>query len=98
MISLNYLFALIFLGIGWNFLFISGTSLLILSYEPHEKFKSQGLNDFIVFTTQATGALSAGFLLNLYNWQTINLICIPLLIIVFFVIYKSDKLMIKNIK
>ena len=45
----NYLFALILLGIGWNFLFISGTSLLMLSYEPHEKFKSQGLNDFIVF-------------------------------------------------
>ena len=93
----NYLFALIFLGIGWNFLFISGTSLLILSYEPHEKFKSQGLNDFIVFTTQATGALSAGFLLNLYNWQTINIICIPLLILVFFVIYRSDNLKEKKI-
>ena len=48
------------LGLGWNFLFVSGTSLLILSYEPHEKFKAQGLNDFSVFTTQATGALLAG--------------------------------------
>ncbi len=93
----NYLFALILLGIGWNFLFISGTSLLILSYEPHEKFKSQGLNDFIVFTTQATGALSAGFLLNLFNWQTINLICIPTLVLVSLVIYKSDKFMKNNI-
>ena len=86
----NYLFALILLGIGWNFLFISGTSLLMLSYEPHEKFKSQGLNDFIVFSTQATGALSAGFLLNLYNWKVINLLCIPLLIMVFLVIYRSN--------
>ena len=93
----NYLFALIFLGIGWNFLYIAGTSLLIISYEPHEKFKSQGLNDFIVFTTQATGALSAGFLLNLYNWQTINIICIPLLILVFFVIYRSNNLKEKKI-
>ena len=86
----NYLFALILLGIGWNFLFISGTSLLMISYEPHEKFKSQGLNDFIVFSTQATGALSAGFLLNLYNWKVINLLCIPLLIMVFLVIYRSN--------
>ena len=29
----NYLFALVFLGLGWNFLFISGTSLLVLSYK-----------------------------------------------------------------
>ena len=42
---INYLIALIFLGLGWNFLFISGTSLLIISYKEEEKFKAQGLND-----------------------------------------------------
>ena len=80
------------LGLGWNFLFVSGTSLLILSYRPHEKFKAQGLNDFSVFTTQATGALLAGFILNLYGWKITNILCIPLLIIVIFVVYRSDKL------
>ena len=44
----NYMFALIFLGLGWNFLFISGTSLLVLTYKEEEKFKAQGLNDFVV--------------------------------------------------
>ena len=88
----NYLFSLMLLGLGWNFLFVSGTSLLILSYEPHEKFKAQGLNDFSVFTTQATGALLAGFILNLYGWKITNILCIPLLIIVIFVVYRSDKL------
>ena len=39
---LNYMFALIFLGLGWNFLFISGTSLLVLTYKEEEKFKAQG--------------------------------------------------------
>ena len=63
----NYLIGLIFLGIGWNFLFISGTSLLIISYRPEEKFKAQGLNDFLVFSTQASGALAAGYLLYLRN-------------------------------
>ena len=38
---LNYLLALIFLGIGWNFLFVSGTSLLVTTYKPEEKFKAQ---------------------------------------------------------
>ena len=56
----NYLVALIFLGFGWNFLFISGTSLLVLSYRENEKFKAQGFNDFIVYSVQATASLSAG--------------------------------------
>ena len=42
---LNYFISLIFLGIGWNFLFISGTSLLVTTYKPEEKFKAQRFND-----------------------------------------------------
>ena len=86
----NYLFGLILLGIGWNFLFISGTSLLIISYKSAEKFKAQGFNDFFVFSTQAIGALSAGFLLNIFGWQFINILCIPLLLIVILTVYIAD--------
>ena len=81
-----------FLGLGWNFLFVSDTSLLILSYKSNERIKALGLNDFSVFSTQATGALLAGFILNLYGLKITNLLCIPLLIIVIFVVYRSDKL------
>ncbi len=88
---LNYLFGLIFLGIGWNFLNISGTSLLIISYQAEEKFKAQGFNDFLVFSTQATGALAAGSLLYLTNWQFINILCLPLLLFLFLIILYSDK-------
>ena len=86
----NYLFGLILLGIGWNFLFIAGTSLLIISYKPEEKFIAQGLNDFLVSGTQAIGALSAGVLLSFFGWQIINLLCIPLLIFVVFVVFRAD--------
>jgi MFS family permease len=65
----NYWVALIMLGIGWNFLFVGGTALLAQSYHPNEKFKVQGLNEFLVFGCQATAALSAGVILNLVNWQ-----------------------------
>ena len=78
----NYLVSLILLGFGWNFLFISGTALLMTSYKPEEKFRAQGLNDFIIFSTQAIGALSAGFLLSIFGWKLINILCIPLLIII----------------
>ncbi len=97
----NYLVGLILLGIGWNFLFISGTSLLIISYKPEEKFKAQGLNDFLVFSTQATGALAAGYLLYLTNWQFINILCLPLLIIVSLATWYADKIIksqMKNIR
>ena len=86
----NYLVGLILLGIGWNFLFISGTALLMTSYNSEEKFRAQGLNDFVVFSTQAIGALSAGYLLNIFGWKFINLMCIPLLIIIVLTIMISE--------
>lgn len=85
-----YLFGLILLGLGWNFLFISGTSLLITSYKSEEKFRAQGMNDFFVFSTQAIGALSAGILLSIFGWQIINLFCIPLLIIIILTVYIAN--------
>ena len=87
----NYMFALIFLGLGWNFLFISGTSLLVLTYKEEEKFKAQGLNDFIVYSIHATGSLSAGVLIVLTNWKIMNLICIPFLILIILSIINADR-------
>ena len=81
----SFMLGLLLLGIGWNFLFVSGSALLVVSYEEKDKFTAQGLNDFIVFSTQGIGSLSAGFLLYFSSWTIINLICIPLLIIIIIV-------------
>ena len=89
---LNYAIALIFLGFGWNFLFVSGTSLLVISYRSEEKYKAQGYNDFTVFSTQAVAALSAGFFLNITSWQTLNLICLPFLAIIALTIWRADRI------
>jgi len=89
---LNYVIALIFLGLGWNFLFVSGTSLLVISYRSEEKYKAQGYNDFTVFSTQAVAALSAGFFLNITSWQTLNLICLPFLAIIALTIWRADRI------
>ena len=86
----NYLTALVFLGFGLNFLFISGTSLLVLTYKEDEKFKAQGFNDLIVYSIQAVASLSAGIFLNLTSWKTINLICIIFLIIIFISTLRAD--------
>ena len=87
---INYFASLIFLGIGWNFLYISGTSLLVTTYNEHEKFKAQGFNDLIVFSATAIGSLSAGILISLLSWKIVNFMCIPFLIIILFVILRAD--------
>lgn len=87
---LGYALGLIFLGIGWNFLFISSSTLLVLSYKPEDKFVAQGSADFIIFATQATGSLSAGFLLYATSWEFLNLMCIPLLFVLLYVVYFTN--------
>ena len=86
----HYLTALVFLGFGWNFLFISVTSLLVLTYKEDEKFKAQGFNDLIVYSIQAVASLSAGIFLNLTSWKTMNLICIIFLIIIVISTLRAD--------
>ena len=87
---MNYLISLILLGIGWNFLYISGTSLLVTTYQEHEKFKAQGFNDLVVFSATAIGSLSAGILVSITSWKVINIMCIPFLILILFSIIKAD--------
>ena len=84
--------ALIFLGLGWNFLFISGTSLVVLTYKEEENFKAQGITDLIVFTIMALASLSAGIMLALTSWTTMNLLCIPFLVLIVYSSFRADLL------
>ena len=93
---INYLISLILLGIGWNFLYISGTSLLVTTYQDHEKFKAQGFNDLVVFSATAIGSLSAGVLISITSWKILNLMCIPFLVLILFSTMRAD--MKKSIK
>ena len=77
----HYLSALILLGIGWNFLFVGGTTLLPQGYRDEERFRVQGLNDLMVFGSQATAALSAGAVLAAFNWTGLLLVAVPFLIL-----------------
>lgn len=76
---INYWLSLVLLGVGWNFLFVGGTTLLPLGYREAEKFKVQAFNDFIVFGVQAFCALMAGWLLTKIGWQNLLLTMIPVL-------------------
>lgn len=83
----NYWFSLVLLGIGWNFLFLAGTNLLPRGYLPEERFRVQAMNDFLVFTVQATVALSAGWFVAQLGWQGLLWSCVPLLLVFAFLLW-----------
>ncbi|NVK32462.1 MAG: MFS transporter [Gammaproteobacteria bacterium] len=87
----NYWFALFVLGLSWNFLFIGGSTLVTTSYQPAEKAKAQGANDFLVFGLVALGTLLAGPLVTKFGWVALNYIALPLYIVtlVFAMIYRT---------
>jgi MFS family permease len=68
---------LILLGLGWNFGFIGGTTLLTDCYRPAEREKVQGLNDFAVFGTVAVASLTSGKLLDWFGWASVNIAIFP---------------------
>ncbi len=74
---MNYWIGLFSLGLGWNFLFIGGTTLLTECHTEAEKGKVQALNDFFVFGTVALASLGAGTLLHLFGWTILNLGALP---------------------
>ncbi|MEL6221266.1 MAG: MFS transporter [Cyanobacteria bacterium J06627_8] len=71
--------ALLFLGIGWNFMFIGSTTLLTQTYKPAEKAKAQATHDFCTFGFVAFCSLMSGQLLYHFNWNWINALAIALI-------------------
>ena len=70
---MQFLVALFVLGVGWNFLYIGGTTLFTQTYAPEEKNKAQGAMDFCVFSTMAISSFSSGALITTQGWQWLNL-------------------------
>ena len=79
-----YYLSLIFLGIGWNFLFLGGSSLIVSNVKPEEQGKIQGIADFIIFSSVAFASLIAGFLHYNIGWKNMVLGIIPLVILIIF--------------
>lgn len=80
---MHYWWALMLLGIGWNFLFLTGTSLLPQSYSPCERHKVQATNDFILFGFQAFASLMAGWVLFSGGWNYVVISSLPFIIALF---------------
>jgi MFS family permease len=69
----QFLVALVALGIGWNFLFIGGTTLFTQAYRPEEKTGAQAAMDTVVMATMTLTGLGSGALVTTRGWQWLNL-------------------------
>ena len=78
---MHFWWALLLLGVGWNFLYIGGTTLLTETYRPEERAKVQGGNDFLVFAVQGVTSLSSGVLITHEGWAMLNYWALPALAI-----------------
>jgi predicted MFS family arabinose efflux permease len=82
----NFYVALVAIGVGWNFMFTAGTTLLEHTYNEDEKAFVQGLNDFVVFGLAAMATLGSGYALQGVGWNVMNNIVIGVLILLIAVI------------
>ncbi len=78
----NFLIANILVGLGWNFAFVGGSTLLTTTYVPAERAKVQASHDFIVYASTATAAALSGILQAKAGWIVINLAALPLMVAV----------------
>jgi len=78
---LCFFVGLAFLGVGWNFLFLAGTSQLASSYRPAEGPKVQALNDGLVFMVSGTASLISAPMVESLGWGTVQVVVMGLVLV-----------------
>lgn len=76
----HFWWTLVLLGVGWNFMYIGGSTLLTDAYRPAERAKAQGLNEITIFAVQALSSFSSGVLVNTRGWEVLNYVAVPLIL------------------
>ncbi len=52
--------ALFLLGLGWNFAYVAGSTLLVDQLSPGERSKSQGFNDLVLNLSSGVSQIGSG--------------------------------------
>lgn len=80
----HYWLGLVLLGVGWNLLFVAGTTMLAREFRGGDRHRAQAVNEFTVFGAQACASLLAGAAVHTFGWQMLNLVTLPLLALMIF--------------
>jgi MFS family permease len=74
----HFWWAMVVLGMGWNFLYIGGTTLLTETYRPEERAKAQGANDQAIFIMMMISSFTSGMTVTTAGWERVNLLAAPM--------------------
>jgi MFS family permease len=64
--------SLLLLGLGWNFCFVGGSTLLADHLEPSERGRTQGFNDLLVGLAAACGSLGSGLVAARFGYAGVG--------------------------
>jgi len=78
----DFWWSLVLLGVGWNFLYIGGTTLLTETYRPEERARAQGANEFAIFAMMTLSSLSSGMIVTNAGWEKVNYAAAPLILVI----------------
>jgi len=78
----HFWWALFVLGVGWNFLYVGGSTLLTETYRPSERASAQGISEFWVFAVMVLSSVGSGFLLDARGWAALNVVAAALIVVV----------------
>jgi MFS family permease len=78
---MHFWLAMVLIGVGWNFMYLGGTTLLTETHAPSEKAKVQGVNDMAIFITMAISSASSGWLFSVRGWEVMNYSALPFLVV-----------------
>ncbi len=65
---------LFLLGLGWNFCFVGGSSLLADQLSPDERARTQGFNDLLMGLVAASGSFLSGHVFAAVGYGTMGVI------------------------
>lgn len=66
--------ALFLLGLGWNFCYVGGSSLLADHLLPAERARTQGFNDLLIGLVSATGGLGSGVVFATLGYGLVGIV------------------------
>jgi MFS family permease len=78
----SFWWSLVLLGVGWNFLYVGGTTMLTETYRPEERARAQGANEFAIFAMMTLSSISSGMIVTHGGWDRVNYAALPLIAIV----------------
>jgi MFS family permease len=85
----QFLASLALVGVGWNLMYVAGSTLVTQSYRPSERARAQGAAEGVTAGFSALGSLSAAVVLGLFGWHGLALLVLPPLCLLTLILFAA---------